>query len=1044
MRSVGPSFMAGRIADIAINPDDESQWYVAVGSGGVWKTENNGISWKPIFDNYTSYSTGCITIDPNNSNTIWLGTGENVGGRHVGYGDGIYRSTDGGASWKNMGLKDSEHISKIIVHPTNPNKIWVAAQGPLWTKGGERGVYLSEDGGQTWTQTLGDDEWVGATDLELDPGNPNRLYAATWQRNRNVAVYLGGGPGTALYSSDDGGTSWTKLEGGLPGGNKGKIGLALSPQNSDVIYAAIELDHRKGAVYRSTDRGASWEKRSDAVSGATGPHYYQELYASPHQEGRIYLMDVRVQLSEDGGKTFNRMPEKFKHSDNHAISFKASDPNYLLVGTDGGIYESYDLGENWRFISNMPITQYYKLAVDDAKPFYNIYGGTQDNSTQMGPSRTDNYTGIQNSDWRIVLGGDGHQPATEPGNPNIAYGQSQEGHLARIDMATGEVLGIMPQAEADSGFERYNWDAPILVSPHKPSRIYHASHRLWKSEDRGDNWIAMSGDLTRNQERIELPIMGRQQSWDNAWDMYAMSTFNTITSIAESPVQENLIYIGTDDGLIQITDDGGKNWRKMEVSKLPKAPKTAYVNDIKADLFDANTVYVALDNHKYGDFSPYLYKSTNAGKSWTNISSNLPERHIVWRLVQDHVNPELLFIGTEYGIYFSVNGGTKWTKIKGGMPVVPVRDLTIQRRENDLVAATFGRSFYVFDDIEVFRNISDSTLDAEAALFPTRKAWWYIPRAHVSFGGKKGSQGEALYVADNPMYGAVLTYHIKDGYKTATSKRKEAEKELGDEEDIPFPGWDAVVAEESEEAVKLWLSITNKDNQVIRKIQATSSKGFHRTAWDLRYAATNMVYTNQTGPSGRGIMVSPGTYYAQLQKEEKGKLTDLSQKVVIEVTPLYAPSLNNPRGGKRTEFWANYDKLTRDYRAFNNELSKLSKRTAALEVAYDQSPIQNADMANKLSQLRTRTIGLEHMAKGNPAKAKVGEKANPTLGDRVYAVATTINGSTYGPTTTAVQSYSIATNELKAYQAELTKIKEEQAALAKSIVQAGGPKVEGF
>lgn len=1044
MRSIGPAFMAGRIADIAIDPNDESVWYVAVGSGGVWKTTNNGVSWSPVFENYTSYSTGCISIDPNNSNTIWLGTGENVGGRHVGFGDGVYRSLDAGASWENMGLKNSEHISRIIVHPNDPDKIWVAAQGPLWSKGGERGVFLSEDGGVTWQQTLGDAEWTGATDLVIDPRNPDRLYAATWQRHRTVAAYLGGGPETALYRSEDGGKTWTKMKKGLPSGAMGKIGMAISPQNPDIIYAAIELDHRTGGIYVSTDRGTSWEKRSDVVSGATGPHYYQELYASPHKLDRLYLMDVRVQISEDGGRRFHQMKEEYKHSDNHALAFKASDPNYLLVGTDGGLYESFDLGENWRFISNMPITQFYKVAVDDASPFYNIYGGTQDNSTQGGPSRTDNYQGIQNSDWRVILGGDGHQPATEPGNPNIVYAQSQEGHLARIDMATGEVMSIMPQPEADSSFERFNWDAPILVSPHKAARIYHGSYRLWRSEDRGDNWIAISGDLTRDQERFDLPIMGRKQSWDNAWDMYAMSTFNTITSISESPVQEGLIYVGTDDGLIQVTEDGGKNWTEIDVTRLPKVPKYAFVNDIKADLFDANTVYVALDNHKAGDYRPYLYKSTNKGKTWVNIGTSLPDRHLVWRLVQDHVNKDLLFIGTEYGIFFSVNGGAKWIKLKGGMPVIPVRDLTIQRRENDLVAATFGRSFYVFDDIQVFRNLADSTFEKEASLFPMRKTWWYIPRSHLGFYGKKASQGEAHYVADNPDYGAVFTYYLNEKYPTAREERQEKEKKVAAGEDIDFPGWEALADEMNEQKTMIWLSITDGDGNLVRKLAGETGKGFHRTAWDLHYPSPRQVSDRQSQPSGRGMMAAPGTYYVQLQKEHNGKITDLSGKMPFTVVPLHQNSLSNPRAAKRDEFWKQYDGLVRDYTAFSSELNNASEAMKSIRVAYEQSGIQNAELANRIYKLAEREQHLVTRVRGNPARSKVGEKDSPTLGNRVYAVASMISHSTYGPTTTAVQSYTIATNELKAYQAELEQIERDQRSIAARIYELGGPAIEGF
>ena len=422
-RSLGPALTSGRIADIAIHPKNESIWYVAVGSGGVWKTTNAGTTWKPIFDKQKSYSIGCITIDPNNPSTIWVGSGENVGGRHVGFGDGIYVSHDEGKTWKNMGLKASEHLSKIIVHPEDSNTIWVAAQGPLWSKGGQRGFYKSSDGGKTWKKTLGDNEWTGVTDIVMDSKNPNTLYAATWDRHRTVAAYMGGGPGSGLHKSIDGGETWTKLTNGIPKSNLGKIGLAISPFNNETLYAAIELDRKKGGVYISKNQGASWSKQSDAVSGGTGPHYYQELYASPHQEGKLYLMSNYVQVSDDHGKHFVQMNEKKKHVDSHAMAFKASDPNYVLFGTDGGLYESYDLTKTWKYFDNLPITQYYKVAVDDSAPFYNIYGGTQDNGSHGGPSRTRSSVGILNSDWWITLGADGHQSAIEPGNPDITYGE---------------------------------------------------------------------------------------------------------------------------------------------------------------------------------------------------------------------------------------------------------------------------------------------------------------------------------------------------------------------------------------------------------------------------------------------------------------------------------------------------------------------------------------------------------------------------------------------------------------------------------------------
>jgi len=627
-RNIGPAFLSGRIADIAVHPDNGNVWYVAVGSGGVWKTENSGTTWSPIFDDQASYSTGCITIDPNDPARIWVGSGENVGGRHVGYGDGVYLSPDSGATWKNMGLKNSEHISKIVVHPNNSDVVWVASQGPLWKKGGERGVYKTTNGGKNWKRVLGNSEWTGATDLLIDPNDPQILYAATWDRHRTVAAYMGGGPGSGIHRSTDGGETWEKLSNGLPKSNMGKIGLALSHQQSNVVYAAIELDRTQGGVYRSADGGSSWSKMSDTVSGGTGPHYYQELYASPHKFDRLYLMNVRVLTSEDGGKSFTQLKEEKKHSDNHAMVFKKDDPNYLMIGTDAGIYESFDLAQNWRYIKNLPLTQFYKVAVNNAEPFYSIFGGTQDNGSVGGPSATDERQGIANKHWYKTLFADGHQSATDPVHNDIIYAETQQGGLHRIDLTTGEPVLVQPQAQEGDPYERFNWDAPILVSPHNPARLYFASYRVWKSESRGDDWEPISGDLTRNEERIELPIMGRQQSWDNPWDVGAMSNYNSITSLSESPVKEGVLFAGTDDGYIQISRNGGQQWNQIPVTKLG-LPDRSFVNDIKADLFDSNTVYVVLDNHKEGDFNPYIYKSTDLGVSWKSISSNLPKRTLV-------------------------------------------------------------------------------------------------------------------------------------------------------------------------------------------------------------------------------------------------------------------------------------------------------------------------------------------------------------------------------------------------------------------------------
>ncbi|MEM7283124.1 MAG: glycosyl hydrolase, partial [Pseudomonadota bacterium] len=733
-RSIGPATMAGRISDIVIDPTNRSTWYVGVGSGGVWKTTNRGTTWSPIFDDEDAYSIGCLTLDPNNPNTVWVGTGENVSGRHVGYGTGVYRSRDGGQNWENMGLEQSERIGMIRIDPRDSNVIFVAAQGPLWSGGGERGLYKSTDGGENWRKVLGDglgnndqdDPYTGVSEVHMDPRNPDVMYAVSWQRLRNVAVVMDGGPGTGIHKSEDGGETWRELTEGLPKEVMGKTGLAVSPIDPDVVYATIELENRTGGFWRSQDGGESWEKRNEYLSSGTGPHYYQELFASPHQLGRVYQADVHLHVTNDGGENFTKLEHDTKHVDHHAVAFDPDDKNYIIVGNDGGIYESFDLGETWRFVHNMPITQYYKVAVDYDEPFYNVYGGTQDNNSHGGPSRTDNNVGIRNSDWYVTLFGDGHQPAADPNNPDILYAQWQQGNLTRYDRKTGESVYIRPQPAGDETAERYNWDSPILISPHDSKVLFFGTQRVWKSTNYGDTWEAISGDLTRNERRTRRPIMGRTWSYNAPWDLFAMSMFNTVTSLSESPLVPGLIYAGTDDGIIQITEDNGQNWRRID--RLPGVPDRFFVNDIKADLHDADTVYVVVDDHKSGDFAPYVLKSENRGRSWRSISSNLPERHLLWRVVQDHVKPGLLFLGTEFGVFFSVNGGGSWTKLKGNVPNIPFRDLVIQTRENDLVGATFGRSFYILDDYTPLRNVTDSMLKNDSMLFPVRKAHWYVPK----------------------------------------------------------------------------------------------------------------------------------------------------------------------------------------------------------------------------------------------------------------------------------------------------------------------------
>lgn len=1041
-RNIGPAFMSGRIADIDWDPNDNSVWYVGVGSGGVWKTINAGVTWTPVFDKQTSYSIGNVTVDPSNPHRIWVGTGEDVGGRHVGFGDGIYRSDDAGKTWVKKGLENSQHISTILVHPDDSNTVWVAVQGPLWTKGGERGFFMTTDGGETWEKTLGGGEWTGVTDIKMDPRNPDVLYAATWQHHRTVAAYMGGGPESGIHKSTDGGRTWAQLKTGLPEGNKGKIGLAISPQNPDVIYAAIELNRREGGVWRSDNRGGSWVKGADAVGGGTGPHYYQEIFASPHQFDRLYLVGPTVQKSEDGGKTFSPMAHPNQHGDMHAIVFHPTDPNYIMMGTDGGLYESFDLGATWRYMENLPVTQYYKLALDDAEPFYNIYGGTQDNNTQGGPSRTDNVHGIRTADWYVVLGGDGHQPATEPGNPDILYAQWQQGNLTRVDLTTGESVYIKPQPAAGDPPERYNWDSPILVSSHNPTTLFFGSQRVWRSDNRGDSWTAISTDLTRNEDRMLMPLMDQTWGWDAPWDMYAMSDYNTITSLAESPLEEGLLYAGTDDGLIHVSQNGGKEWRKIEVGNLPGVPKTAFVNDIRADLHDADTVYVALDNHKYGDFSPYLLVSRNRGKSWQSITDGIPDRHLVWRVVQDHEQARLLFAATEFGVFVSFNGGDSWAKFSAGMPTISIRDLQIQRREDDLVAASFGRGFFVLDDYSALRELAGDTLEQEAVLFPTRDADWYFERG-VLGATRKGSQGDQLYVADNPPFGAVLTYHLAEGFMTAEKQRQEQEKAaLKDNKAVEFPGWDSVIDEQRETAPALKLVIKNSDGQVIRRIEAPTKKGFHRVAWDLRHPYSGSVETppNWQGLPPSGFMAIPGQYSAELVLVKDGASRVLDGPVSFAVNRLYEPALKGAPLEEVNAFWRELAQVSGQVSAASYALDDAVEDVEILYKMLAASATSPGDLESTLHQLRQELYVLEEALSGNQSKGSIGAYDEHRITSWLWHAYGGVSDSTYGPTPAHRQSLDNAKTSFAPVRDRLNSImNEELPAIRRALNERGAP-----
>ncbi|HEY0678881.1 MAG TPA: hypothetical protein VGD17_11385 [Chitinophagaceae bacterium] len=1025
-RSIGPAVTGGRIVDLAVNPKNTSEYYVASGHGSLWKTTNSGTTFAPAFENQGSFAIGAVKLDPSNSNVVWVGTGEHNNQANAIYGDGVYKSEDGGRSWTNVGLKNSEHIGGIVIDPSNSNVVYVAAYGSLRNTGGDRGIYKTTDGGKTWRRVLFVSDNTGFFEVHMDPRYSTTLYAVAHQRMRKGYTSIGGGNETAIYKSVDSGATWKKIMKGLPAENLGRIGMAVSEANPDLLYALVQAKEGSG-LYKSMDRGATWSKQSSHISAY--PFYMQKLYADPKDENRIYSMDLLVQISNDGGKTFRALGEKYKHVDNHVLWIDPSNTKHLISGNDGGVYETWDLGQNWAFKANIPITEIYKVSTDNASPFYNVYIGTQDNNSLMGPSRTISSAGITNNDWIFTLGGDGFETQADWKDHNTIYAQSQNGGLVRYDKRTGEQLYIQPVNLQDTGY-RFDWDAALIISKHNNKRLYFGADRLFRTNDQGNSWQVISPDLSRGVPKKMQRLMDRSWSID---ELVGKGSLANITTVAESPFDENLLYVGTADGLIQVTNDGGKNWNKASV--LPGITEFSRIHHIIASVHDKDVAYAACNAFNYGDYKPYLLKTTDGGKTWFSISSNLPQKGSTYTIAEDHVMPGLLFTGTQFGLYMTNDGGKEWIKFMNGLPTTTVMDIEIQKRDNDLVVSTFGRGVYILDDYSALRNLNVDTLRKNAVIFPVRDGRMYVESDPFGFSGK-GFQGANFYTAPNPPSGVTFTYFVKDEAKTLKQKRNAAEKEKQKKgEEIEIPSYDVLKKEGEQQDPYLLFTIRDASGNTIRKIKTNVTKGVQKISWDHRYLPFEPVSFTPFDDSyawvtpDKGYMVLPGTYTVSLHKFDDGKFEELVPPQAFKTSPLNEYVLAGADKASLDEFNKKVAELSRTMNGADTYRAELTSKIPYLKQAVLSGANVPLNTYEQVVAIQLKLADINRKMNGDNLRARYEGAAPPSLRGRINLITGTLWNTTAAPTETFKSSYKLAAenfesilNSLKEVRADIDKV----------------------
>jgi photosystem II stability/assembly factor-like uncharacterized protein len=992
-RSIGPAIMGGRIDDIAVVESNPSVYYVGAATGGVWKTVNNGTTFEPIFDTQSNTSIGDIAIAPSDPNIIWVGTGEPNNRQSSSWGDGVYRSLDGGKTWTNMGLRDSKHIARVVIDSRDPNIVYVAALGHLWGPNKERGVFKTSDGGKTWSNVLFVNEDTGITDLAMDPQSPMTLYAAAYQRRRTPWGFNGGGPGSAIYRTVDGGANWTKLTKGLPEGTTGRIGLDIYRGNPNTVYAIVE--NAKGGVFRSDDRGDNWRKVSELDSR---PMYYSQIRIDPNNDQRIWQLAANMNNSEDGGKTWVSNMVQRIHGDFHALWIDPANSNHVLTGSDGGLHASYDRGRTWDFINTIPLGQFYEVSMDNQKPFW-VYGGLQDNGSWSGPSGTLNQEGITNDDWYRTGGGDGFYSVVDPTDPSIVYVESQNGSMSRLEMKTGERKSIKPESRPGEKRYRFDWNSPIIISPFNNQTIYFAGNRVFRSNDRGNTWT-WSDDLTKDQDREKLPIMGALPDKNMLSRHDGQETFGQIVTFAESPIKEGLLYAGTDDGNLQISRDGNRTWKNI-TAKIPGVPKNTYVSRVVPSRYAEGTVYLTLDGHRADDYSTYVFVSNDYGESWRSIKSNLPAG-VTARVIREHPrNQNLLFLGTEFGAYVSFDRGARWTRLQGNFPMVRVDDIQIHPRDNAMVLATHGRSIWVLDDLSPLERAADSILASDIHLFDV------APATHFRLYNRKGNIGHKWFTAPNPPYGAVINYYLKDKPK----------------DDVK-------------------ITITNSAGTVVRDLKGPKEAGLSRVVWDLRL--NSPAPPPEGGGEGagggffgqsRGPRLPPGSYNIKIAAGDK----TASGNVTVQEDPRI--QIVEADRGKLNEAIARVYALQKSADAARKTMRSLNTQITTLQTSLkDNSEVSKQindsiqKLADQLSQIQKKLVAPPDTGGAGPS---LPDEPRPLL-SQINGLAGGLDSYTGAPTADELVRIDDLAKQLNDLIAELNKFVETDVANLNKQLREGG------